>query len=97
MPTPEGGWNDFRTPQGKATKKLLLPGEFIIAVITCPQTDLHFNAPMKAGAEIRYTVVLRSDSYLDLCFTKDFKVNVGQCEKDLLRIFNMHNIGKGEQ
>lgn len=39
-------------------------------------TELQFAAPDRPG-QYRYSVVLRSDSYLDLSFSQDIKLNVG--------------------
>jgi len=46
-----------------------------LAVVVLLQVDLHFAAPETVGT-FRYAVILISDSYLDLSFQQEIKLEV---------------------
>lgn len=59
------------------------------------QTDLQFAAPDKPGL-YRYSVVLRSDSYLDLSFSQDIKViKMNSCSSRMFMVSSALKLNVG--
>ncbi|KAL5457245.1 hypothetical protein EMCRGX_G034492 [Ephydatia muelleri] len=64
----------------KKKRKMISPPQRVSGLKDDYSTELHFQAPEKPCV-IRYTVVLMSDSYMDLSYQKELKLDVEEaCE-----------------